>query len=46
MLMQINYTEQDIKKLSLTNLSDKFDIRIEERDLQFEVKTSQNYKAE
>ena len=46
MHMQINYTEQDIKKLVLDDLSDRFDINLSEHDLTFEVKSSQNYKAE
>ncbi len=46
MLVNINYTERDVKKLILSDLADRFDLDLGEKDLNFEVKTNMNYKAE
>ncbi len=46
MKIDVEYTQEDIKKLILADLRDKFDGEINEHLLTIQVKSKQNYKSE
>jgi len=46
MKIDVEYTQEDIKKLILTDLKEKFGGEIDERQLTIQTKSKQNYKSE